>query len=140
MVLHQLREQVVFRAEAILEVGDAALGLEVRPFGSASGTLQGEGAVLKELLEPPVEDRRLQLGLIADRRDRDLVDQVAAQQRHLLCGRGVLPRAFHLGALRVQFYGWVTPFPAEALQAVPSANPASLPATREPHLAIHGWN
>src|SRR5438105_4545930 len=114
MVLHQLRQHVILRAQPVLEMRDAALRLEVRTLRRAIGTLQRGGAILKQLLEPAVEDGGLELGLLADRGYRDLVDQVAPQERHLLCSREVLPSAFHVGVLRAQFYGWDTPVPAEA--------------------------
>ncbi len=105
MLLHQFREHAVLRAHAVLEVSDAALRLEVGALRGAVGALQGGGAVLKELLEPAIEDGGLESGLVANGGDRDLVDQVASEQHHFLRCRVVLPRACHRGILRAQFYG-----------------------------------
>lgn len=77
MLFHELREHGVLRAHAVLEVRDAALRLEIGPLRAAVAALQGGCAVLQELLEPPIEDGGLESGLVADRRDRDLVDQMA---------------------------------------------------------------
>lgn len=107
---------MVFRAQALLEMGNAALGLQVRPLGRAIRPLQGGGPVLQQLFQPPIEHGGLERGLVADRRDGVLVDQVASEQRHLLRCRVVRPLAFHGGVLRAQFYGEDTPVPAEASQ------------------------
>jgi hypothetical protein len=112
---HELRQDSVLGAEPVLQVGDAALGFDIGALGLAVGALEGGGAVFKELLEPAVEDRRLELGLVAKGGDRDLLDKVAAEEGHLLLRRERLPGAFHWGVLPAQFYGTDTPFPTEAL-------------------------
>jgi hypothetical protein len=118
MLLHELGEDRVLGLEPLLQVPDAPLGMDGRAIGLAIRPFQGGGAVLKELFQPAVEDRGLELGLVADRRDRDLVDEVALEQGNLLLGRVMLSFPCHRGVLLPLSYRRDTPFPAEALQVV----------------------
>ena len=105
MFFHELREDTVLRAEPLLQLRDAALRLEVGPLGLAGGPLEGRSSVLKELLEPAVEDGGLELGLVAKRGDRRLLDEMAAEENHFLLRREVLAGSFHWSVLPAQFYG-----------------------------------
>ena len=63
------------------------------PFGLATAAvvgLESGGAVLKELFLPAAENRRLKRPLVAELRDRLLVDQMPPQKGGLLLGCAVL--------------------------------------------------
>ena len=80
MLLHQLREHGVLGLQSLFEMRDAALGLEIGPLRSRAGApLERGGALLKELLEPAMEDGGLEPGLVAELRHGHLLDQVPPQ-------------------------------------------------------------
>jgi hypothetical protein len=91
MLGHQLSQNLVLGLD-LLQVGDPAL------VGGVVGwplLLEGGRPILEELLLPTVEDRGLQALLIAELRDRLLLQQVPPQDGDLLFRRVVLPLLFH---------------------------------------------
>ena len=87
MLGHQLGQNLVLGSDFLLQPRDAfLLGLATAAvFGLESG-----GAVLKEVLLPAVEYRRLQGELVAELRDRLAVHQIPPQNGDLLFGCVVL--------------------------------------------------
>src|SRR6516165_6190953 len=92
MLLHQFGDDLVLALELVAEGGDGPLEVAV---GCRALPLEGGGAVLEELLLPDVEQGGRELMLVAEVRDRDVVDQVAPQDGDLLDRRIVLPRLSH---------------------------------------------
>jgi len=92
MFLHQFRDDLVLALELVAQGRDET---EVLAFGSGVLALEGDGAVLEELLLPGVEQRGRELMLVAEVGDGDVVNQMAAEDGHLLDGRIVLPRLSH---------------------------------------------
>lgn len=85
MLLHQLRKDFVLADEPGLERG--VLGLDGRHISSLRRR-ESRGAVLEELSLPAVELRRQKLMLVAEVRDGDVIEEMAAKDGDLL-GRGV---------------------------------------------------
>lgn len=78
MLFHELREHVVLRAKSLLQPHDAAARLKVRLLsGRTVRALQDDRTVLKKLLEPTIEDGGLDLGFVAEGRDRNLRSRAA---------------------------------------------------------------
>src|SRR6476661_8869866 len=92
MFFHQFRDDLVLALELVAQGRDEA---EVLALGSGVLALEGDGAVLEELLLPGVEQRGRELMLVAEVRDGDVVDQMAAKDGHLLDSRIVLPKLSH---------------------------------------------
>jgi hypothetical protein len=92
VLLHQLGQDIVLPLELLLQGCDALLGL----VGLGAGAdLEGSHAVLEELLLPVVEQRGVNAGLFADGGNRDLVEQVPAQDGNLFLGTEMLTRFEH---------------------------------------------
>jgi hypothetical protein len=101
VLLHQLGQHLVLGAELGLQGSNlAVLGIRAG-LAAPAGLLEGGGAVLEENLLPVVEEGRLDAVLIAQVGDRDLLQEVAAQDGELLLGREVAALlAGHGGYLR----------------------------------------
>ena len=84
MLFHELRQDLVLLLQLGLQKGNALLRL----FVHAGRRPEGRGAVLKELLEPAVEDGGVDLMFVAQSGNRNLIDQVPTQNGDLLL-RGV---------------------------------------------------
>ena len=80
MLGHQLGEHFVLGLDLLLQPLDAILLW--RPL--AGLVLEGGGAVFKSLLSPAIENRQLNLELVAELRDRLLVHQMPSQNGDLL--------------------------------------------------------
>src|SRR5260370_9063441 len=88
-----LGQLLVIGVVLLLQVSDAVL------LGGMVGSalwLKRRRAVLKELLLPAVEDRRLQSHFVAQIRDRRLLQQMPSQNGYFLFGRVVLALFFHV--------------------------------------------
>ncbi len=93
MLGHQLGQHFVLGLDLLLQISDAFL------LGGMVGSalwLKRRRAVLKELLLPAVEDRRLQSHFVAQIRDRRLLQQMPSQNGYFLFGRVVLALFFHV--------------------------------------------
>jgi len=80
VLFHELGQNRVLLLQLAFEEGDALLtGLDllVGPWPRD----EGRGPVLKELLEPTVEDRGVDVMLVVQGGDRNPIDQVSAQNR-----------------------------------------------------------
>src|SRR5947208_1127275 len=88
MLRHQFGQNLVLGLDLLLQVCDPLLvgGLVGRP-----PLIESSRPVFEELLLPAVEDRRLQANLIAQFRDRLLVQQMPPQDGDFLFRRVVLP-------------------------------------------------
>jgi len=84
---HQLGQNLVLGLELPFQGSDAflvALTVSIRAM-----VLEGGGPVLKELLQPAVEDRRMEAEFLTEIGNRNLLDQVPTQDGDLLF-RGVV--------------------------------------------------
>ena len=86
MLGHQLGEHFVLGLDLLLQSLDAILLW--RPL--AGLVLEGGGAVFKSLLSPAIENRRLNLELVAELRDGILLDPMSSQDGDLFLGCVVL--------------------------------------------------
>ncbi len=91
MLFHQLREHLILHLQLVLKLTDAALqssalGIPLR--------LKGSRPILEERLLPAVKHTRLKIQLIAQIRDRNLVQQVTLEDRYLFCGAELSAAAF----------------------------------------------
>src|SRR5262245_26938542 len=87
MFSHQLRQNFVLGLDLLFQKLDTLLlGLMV---GTAFA-LEGRGSVLKELLLPTVEHRRLQAQFIAELGNRHLIEQMPSENGYLLFSGVVL--------------------------------------------------
>ena len=84
---HQFGENFVIGSDFLLQPRDAfLLGLAT----AAVLGLESGGAVLEELFLPTIENRRLKRQLVAELRDRLVVNQMPPQNGDLLFGCAVL--------------------------------------------------
>jgi hypothetical protein len=94
---HQFGENFVLGLDFLLQPRDAfLLGLAT----AAILGLESGGAVLKEFFLPAVENCRLKCQLVAELRDRLVVDQMPPQNGDLLLGGVVLSLLPHASSLR----------------------------------------
>src|SRR5918999_1542503 len=84
MLLHQLGEDLVLALELFLEGGDLAVLGVFLGLATFAGLGEGSGAVLEELLLPEVEEGDGEVVLLADVRNRLLLQEVEAKQGDLL--------------------------------------------------------
>ena len=92
MLGHQLDENFVLGSDFLLQPRDAfPLGLVT----AAVLGLESGGAVLEELFLPTIENRRLKYQLVAELRDRLVVNQMPPQNGDLLFGCVVLSLLSH---------------------------------------------
>ena len=94
MLFHQLGQDFVLGLELLLQGSDAAL-LTIQLLAGPGLALKGSGTVLEELLEPAVENRRLQVELLAEIRNRHLLHQVPAEDGNFFLRRVVLTCFLH---------------------------------------------
>src|SRR5262249_2054471 len=91
--------------------------------------LEGDGAVLEELLLPAVEEGRMDAVLVTQVRHRLLLQEMQAQDGHLLRSRVMLALLFHGIILRGECSRFLErrqiPIHAEPLQRYPSIERAS---------------
>ena len=92
MFLHQFSDDLVLALELVAQRGDGPLEVALRRGVLA---LEGGRSVLEELLLLEVEQGGGELMLVAEVRDRDVVDQMAPEDGDLLDRRIVLPRLPH---------------------------------------------
>ncbi len=92
MIGHQVGQNLALGLDLLLQVRDPLLvGRVVR----RSFLPKGRCPVLEEILLPAVEDRRLQAQIIAELRDRLVLQQMPPQDGNLLFRRVVLPLPLH---------------------------------------------
>ena len=92
MLGHQFGENFVLGSDFLLQPRDAfLLGLAT----AAILGLESGGAVFKEFFLPTVENRRLKYQLVAELRDRLVVNQMPPQNGDLLFGCVVLSLLSH---------------------------------------------
>src|SRR2546428_12735101 len=87
MLFHELGQDLVLLLQLGLQKGDALLA-SLDLLVGAGRRPEGRGPVVKELLEPAIEDRGVDLIFVAQSGNRNLIDQVPAQNGYLLV-RGV---------------------------------------------------
>ena len=94
MLFHELGEHLVLLLQLGFQKGDPLLaGLDL--FVGSGRRPEGRDAVLKELLEPAVEDGGVDLMFVTQSRNRNLIDQVPAENGHLLLGGMMLAFVAH---------------------------------------------
>ena len=84
MLLHQLGQNLVLALELVLEGGDLAVLGVLAGLVAFAGVVEGGGAVVEELLLPEEEEGDGEVVLLADVRDRLLLQEVEAEQSDLL--------------------------------------------------------
>lgn len=95
MLRHQFSQNLIFRLDLLLQIGDSFLfGLMVGP----SSLLESRRPVLEELLLPALEHRRLEPQFVTQIRDRHSFHQMPPQNGDLLFRRVVLPLLLHMFA------------------------------------------
>jgi len=88
VLFHQLGQHFVLPLQLGLQEGDALLaGFHL--LVGARRRSEGRGPVFKELLQPAIEDRGVELMFVAQSGYRNLLDQVPAENGDLLL-RGVM--------------------------------------------------
>lgn len=105
MLLHQLPEDLVLALELRLEDQDLLLEAGLGGALSSPRALERSVALLEELLLPAVEGAGLELVLVAELRDGNLVDEVAAKDHDLLLGGAVVAFLSHEVLHSPQFTG-----------------------------------
>jgi hypothetical protein len=71
MFLQEFREEFVLALEPLVQGGDPLI---LRVGGSSGAELEGDGAVLEELLLPAVEDRGVDAVLVTEVRNGDVFE------------------------------------------------------------------
>ena len=92
MLRHQLGQNLVLGLDLLLQIGDPLL------LGGVVGwplLLEGSRPVLEELLLPPVEYRGLQPQLVAQLRNRHLLNKMPSEDGDLFLCCVVLPFLLH---------------------------------------------
>lgn len=95
MLFHQLGQNLVLGPQLLFQSGHALLVALLR---GVALTLEGGGTVFEELLQPVVEDAGLQLEFFTKGGNRNLVDQMPAQDRDLLFWSVVLAFLSHVSS------------------------------------------
>jgi hypothetical protein len=94
VLFHQLGQHLILLLQLGLEEGNALLaGLHL--FVGPGRRSEGRGPVLKELLQPAVEDRGVDVMFVAQSGNRNPIDQVPAENGHLLLGGVMLAFVAH---------------------------------------------
>jgi hypothetical protein len=94
VLFHQLGQHFVLLLQLAFQESDAPLARLDLPVGTRRRP-EGRRPVLKKLLEPSVENHRVELLFVTQSRNRNLVDQVPAQNVHLLLGGMMLALVAH---------------------------------------------
>ena len=92
MLRHQLGQHLVLGLDLLFQVLDALL---IRLTVGPRPGLESRGSVFKQLLLPPVENRRLESHFVAELGNRLLFQQMPPQDGDLLFSCMVLPCPFH---------------------------------------------
>jgi hypothetical protein len=95
MLCHQFSQNLVFRLDLLLQIGDSFL---FRLMVGASPVLKSCRSVLEKLLLPAVEHGWLESPFVTQIRDRRSFHQMPPQNGNLLFRRVVLPLLLHVFA------------------------------------------
>src|SRR5947209_2588797 len=84
MLLHEFGEDLVLALELVPEGSDGAVLGILTALAAFAGVVEGGGAVVEELLLPEVEEGDGEVVLLTDVGDGLLLQEVEAEQGHLL--------------------------------------------------------
>ena len=93
MLRHQFRQNLIFRLDLLLQIGDSFL---FRRMVGASPLLESRPSILEKLLLPAVKYGWLEFPFVTQIRDRHSFHQMPPQNGNLLFRRVVLPLLLHV--------------------------------------------